>query len=429
MKKVLIISYYFPPCNLTGANRIASWAEYLHLFGYYPVIVTRSWNIPISTPEDVLRSSGSEIITEKNDCYTVHYLPYKASLRDRLFTSEKKLGKTLSKFFSLINLITQNFSNHSIPYINLYYFSKELLSKDRSIDKLIISGDPFVQFKFGYRLHRQFGIRWIADYRDGWNTQELEIETGFMHRLIRLWDRRSEKKWVQTASFITSVSDTYTSDISRFVNVKGETILNGYLEKDLIYATGIPNKDRFTLAYSGALYNSQRIEIFLEGYKRFIDLLPGDARCELHFIGLKFDVKQSKRIEELMEGYDQYVTLGERVSRVESLEYLGQAHLLLLTGYEKRKGIPGSKLFDYLALDRPILICPTDSDIMEKILLETNKGIIANTAEDVTRILQSQYNLFLEGHDRPASDHPSEKVSRYSRKNSTATLAKLLDQL
>ena len=49
---------------------------------------------------------------------------------------------------------------------------------------LLISGNPFVQFKFGYDLNKQFGIKWIADYRDDWNTSELESNFGKVKQFV-----------------------------------------------------------------------------------------------------------------------------------------------------------------------------------------------------------------------------------------------------
>ena len=48
MENVLIISYFFPPCNLTASQRAFNWAKYLKEFGYNPIVITRKWDQPIS---------------------------------------------------------------------------------------------------------------------------------------------------------------------------------------------------------------------------------------------------------------------------------------------------------------------------------------------------------------------------------------------
>ena len=58
MKKVIVLSYFFTPCNLTASQRALGWAKYLKEFGYYPIIITRNWDLPIGKPEDAGISSG-----------------------------------------------------------------------------------------------------------------------------------------------------------------------------------------------------------------------------------------------------------------------------------------------------------------------------------------------------------------------------------
>ncbi|RMD96362.1 MAG: hypothetical protein D6814_11545, partial [Calditrichaeota bacterium] len=40
MKKILLISYYFPPLGMGGTQRMASFARYLPQFGWQPVVLT-----------------------------------------------------------------------------------------------------------------------------------------------------------------------------------------------------------------------------------------------------------------------------------------------------------------------------------------------------------------------------------------------------
>jgi hypothetical protein len=108
LKKVLILGYFFPPCNLTASQRSLGWAKYLNKFGYYPIIITRNWDYPINVPEDIHYDSGKEIIHEQFDTHAVYYLTYRGNLRDRLYTKYgnsrfKYLRKTLS-FIELLGI-------------------------------------------------------------------------------------------------------------------------------------------------------------------------------------------------------------------------------------------------------------------------------------------------------------------------------------
>ena len=53
LNKVLIISYFFPPCNLTASNRALFWAKYLKDYGYDPIVITRKWDHKIKSPRDI----------------------------------------------------------------------------------------------------------------------------------------------------------------------------------------------------------------------------------------------------------------------------------------------------------------------------------------------------------------------------------------
>ena len=75
MREILIISYFYPPCSLTAAQRPAGWVKHLHNFGFKPVVVTRHWGEETKTPENQLKSSGDHLIIEKNDYFEIHYLP------------------------------------------------------------------------------------------------------------------------------------------------------------------------------------------------------------------------------------------------------------------------------------------------------------------------------------------------------------------
>ena len=84
MQKVLIISYFAPPCNLTSANRIENWCENLFDYGFHPILVTRNWTGIEMSEESRLESSGHCNKMVKNERYTKHYMPYNESLRDKV---------------------------------------------------------------------------------------------------------------------------------------------------------------------------------------------------------------------------------------------------------------------------------------------------------------------------------------------------------
>lgn len=429
MKKVIIISYFFPPCNLTASQRAFSWAKYLSKFGFYPTIITRRWDHPINTLMDVSKGTASEIIHEKNDNYEVYYLPYTPNLRDRIYV---QYGETGFSFFrrllTLIEMVLSNFFNNIIPFNNMYAFAENLISKDNSFQALIISGNPFIQFKFGYLLHKKFKIKWIADYRDAWTTSEInDINKNKVFKITDLLEKYFEKKWVSTASVVTASSIPIANGITDLTGIKGHPLYNGFEADDFKAVKDRKQFDTFTITYVGTLYKGQKIEIFCDAFKQFIDANP-NCNTKILFPGISFYKDQEVRIKNFMKGYEAYYACTERMSREKILEIEVRSHILLHTAWQGYSGIIASKIYEYIGSGSFILVTPSDKGAIENILTQSGCGLSSNTVEETVNILQKKYADFL--HTIPdKNDTEKEKVKQFSREYQTKKLAEIISSI
>ena len=383
MKKVLIISYFFPPCNLTASNRIAGWEKHLPEFGIYPIIVTRNWTGSELTSEQRLTDSGSELRIEKKDHSEIHYLPYRASLRDRFFqkSGNNSVYRLLSKFLTFVGVFLQPLCMRAIPYHNLYFHAKSILKANSDVSTVLISGNPFEQFYFGYKLKKAFPrISWIADYRDDWTTSEV-VKVPF-----RSFHRYFEKKWLSTASCFTTISPYYQSKISKLVNISGHTIYNGF--DQLIENSHKTSADSLVITYNGTLYETQKIEIFIEGLKLFIDANPY-KKITLNMPGILFDQRQANRVLKNMEGYESHFFMTDRISKEEVIEIQKKSDLLLMVSHANIRGVTSSKIFEYISLQKPFIVCPNDHDVLEEIAIQSGLGKVMDSADDVVQYLNN----------------------------------------
>ena len=428
MEKVLIISYFFPPCSLTAANRALYWAKYLKDYGYEPIVVTRKWDHEIESPADMGRSSlEQKKLIEEHDVYKVVYLPYKGSRRDWLFV-EKPQWKVLRKTLTLKELVRQNYNAKALPYYNIYEESRALVKKE-GIKKVIITGNPFFCFQFGYLLKKEFTeLNWIADYRDDWTTTELSSPQGAVARKLFKLEQKSEQKWVGTASLITSVSQYYVNKISSFVGVKGEELLNGFDEKIEELPAFELAKDRFIITYNGSLYPSQKIEPLLEVFSELMQHFKDKIRIELRFPGLDFDPIQGKRVRNLLKDVMGHVTITDRIDRDKVLEMQMESNILLMISHEGKKGISSSKLYEYIGMQKPVLLFPSDKDIIESTLNDTDLGIICNTKDEVYKNLNSLILDFIRNGKIPNMGN-IERINQYSRRIQVKNLAQILDKI
>lgn len=414
MNKIILISNYFTPCTLTPSQRISYWAQHFHRLGYYPTVITREWKADIKSHFDTKRAIGDQVRHEKYETYEVYYLPFRPGILDKAYL---KWGETSFRplFFlvKLLDVLLVSVTLRFTSYANFFPFLKNL-SKKENFKQLLISGEPFYLFKIGYMGRKQLNLNWIADYRDDWSTNELQRQkgSGFLRKVIFKIEAIYEKQWLQTADHVISVSHQYTNRISKFLNIPGITIENGF-EETLLDLSKPPLFDNFTLVYSGTVYPSQNIEVILEALKSG---LKQNKPFHLVFLGSGFDIKEKKRIEGMINPILRpYVKVTERMPREEALTYLLRSHAVLGISYGKMKGIPSSKLYEYIGLKKPVLLCPTDEDIMQEILQEVGLGFFAEDVESCLKEIEKIRALYNNGGIKNLEDSAKEKVLKFSR--------------
>ncbi len=425
MKEVLIISYFYTPCSLTAAQRPAGWVKHLSQFGVKPILITRNWDKLLNTPEDQLRDSGKQIKIDKTNSFEIHYLPYRASLRDRLFNSSNTLLKKTSKVFTFLTALGENFSNRFIPFDNIYDYAEVLISK-HTFSAIVITGNPFIQFRFGYLLTKKFDIPWIADYRDDWTTSEIISRKGIFAQILFYIQQKTERKWVKTASYITSVSDVYTQRISHFVNVPGTTILNGF--DTLLPQIKYEDFSSFVITYNGTLYATQDVEGFIRSVLRCIHLYHKKINIHVRFPGVSYDPIQEKRIKFLIQGYESHFFLSPRIAKNEVIALQQSSDLLLMLTHIGIKGIPSSKLYEYLSLQKTILCYPSDNDIVAETLMDTGLGEIVNNEEELFLYICTCIRMKL-NRESTIFEVNTEKLMHYSTQIQVAKLNSLLNNI
>lgn len=429
MKKVLILSYFFPPCNLTASQRSQSWANYLFAYGYKPIIITRRWDEKISHLSDVSKSTPKEIKHEAFENYEVFYLPYQSNLRDKIYVKYKESKfNTIRKMLTLFELLLQPFFDFVIPYNNIGKFALNYAKQNSDVKKMVVTGNPFNLFKFASRLNKSTGIKWIADYRDAWTTSEINlINKGLLHKFINSFETCFEKKWVGTATLITASSQPIANHVGALVNKKGYSLYNGFVAEDFngIKTTG--KFREFTITYVGTLYNGQKVEIFCEAFKKLIDENPV-ASIKLIFPGLSFYKAQQKRIESIMKGYEKYYECTERMERNKILAIEKQSHLLLHVAWDEHTGIIASKIYEYIASGTFILVTPTDAGAIEEIIEKSKCGVCTKTADETFAFLKQDYENYLKGSFR-TNDVTNENALQFSRQKQAGRLAELLDKI
>lgn len=429
MKRILVLSYFFPPCSLTASERVGSWAKYLNKFGYYPVIITRKWEQKLKTLKDVSIPTSGGVVHEKHDGYEVYYMPYKGNLRDRIYQKygDRKFG-LIRQGLTFMELFFQYVLNSFIPYSNLYQQAKKVC-KQESFDVMIASGNPFNMFKFAYQINRKFKIKWVADYRDAWSTSEINDHTSSIFRkIIHKLDQKFEKKWVSTASHITASSGPIGKTIEEITKVNSSPLFNGIQFED--FASNNQQKKElkdFTITYVGTLYDGQKIEFFCNAFKKFLDKNK-ITNAKLLFPGLAFFGDQESRVNSVLSGYEQFFECSERIPREEILDLEKKSHLLLHVAWQGYKGVIASKIYEYIASGTRIIVAPSDDGAIHQIVESSGCGSLISDEDKLISFLEQEYNAF-EKKDTVKNNVNVPNVQQFSREKQVEHLSQLLNKI
>jgi glycosyltransferase involved in cell wall biosynthesis len=173
-----------------------------------------------------------------------------------------------------------------------------------------------------------------------------------------------------------------------------------------------------TSKYNAPLLLDTCIKLIQEGF----------ADIKVYFYGIEAILSEKERVSSLVKHYPLNFFIIPKIPKNRLLMELQNIDVLFLTGYDKIKGWYPVKLFEYYSYGKPILLCPSDQDVMEDFINETNSGFAANSAEECTDIIKkmiidkrSDNQLFLNRNDKAGE--------KYSRKHQTKKLAEILQKL
>jgi hypothetical protein len=423
-KKVLIITYYWPPAGGPGVQRWLKFVKYLPEFGIEPIVyIPENPNYPI-----VDESLISEVSKDVKILQQPINEPYRWA---SLFS--KKSSKTISK-----GIISEQKKQSLIEKVMLYIrgnffipdarkswvkpsveFLRAYISKE-NIETIITTGPPHSLHLIGLQLKEQLGVKWLADFRDPWTT------IGYHKQLKLTKDSKEkhkalEKQVLNNADQIIVTSFITKTEFQQITNKPIEVITNGY---DNETSVDFKLDSKFTISHIGSLLSKRNPEVL---WQVLSDLVNENADFskdfQLNFIGpVSEDVLNTVKKNNLTN----YINKVGYVTHKEAIEFQKKSQILLLIEIdsEDTKSIIPGKLFEYMISNRPILaIGPKDSDV-STIITETNTGNYFNYAdyESLKRITLEHYKAY---QDKTLQSQPI-GLQKYHRKALTQTLSKLL---
>ncbi len=434
MKKVLIISYYFPPSGGPGVQRVLKFVKYLPQFGWEPIVLTVDGGDFPARDESLL----NEIPPATKVFRTKIFEPY------RLY--RKLTGKPAAAPIDVENIPLGNgkrsLTERLAGFVRETFFIPDArvgwypyavpvaldIVKHEKVDAVYSSSPPYSSAVIAREVHKKTGLPWIAGFRDPWIGFISSPDRWFFPKMI---DKYLERSVYEEANLIECAWRGIVKDFqNKYPHVSPLKCLhlpNGFDSEDYPHWEEMPH-EKFTVTYTGSMYGRRNPATLL----RALEELVSEGKVDKQKIRLKFIGRFGAEVNAMLEetALKRAIEVVPYIAHRESIKELLKADCLLLIVDESKESaeiVPG-KVFEYLGARRPILALAQEGAIAE-ILRETKSGTVIPN-QDIGAIKQAFvecYENFI--YHRKNFDPDEEKIKQYERREVTRRLAGLLDYL
>jgi glycosyltransferase involved in cell wall biosynthesis len=430
MKKVLIITYYWPPSTGAGVFRWLKFSKFLRLYGWEPIIYTPE-NPESPGTDHSLENELPEDITIVRRRIWEPYQYYK------LLTGKKQQDKIQTGFLSeesvpgpADKLSTWLRGNFFIPDARKFWikpsvrFLDKWLSNNKA-DAIVSTGPPHSLHMIALGLKNRQGIPWLADFRDPW-TQIDFYDKLMLTTFADRKHKKMEQKVLHQADAIVTVSNHCAIDLKKLCNRDIHVVTNGFDDADFEKMPSY-NHDIFSITHLGSMNADRNPLILWQVLKELV--VSNDhfkKSLKIRLVG-KTDYTVRQSIDRM--GLMPFTELIPPKPHKQALTLAAQSALLLLplNNTPNVMGIAPGKLYEYLALKRPILcIGPTNGDAAH-IIRKTRSGVCNNfdDLEGCKSDLLTFFKLYKTSNLLTKNQH----VDEFSRKKLTGDIAHVLNTM
>ena len=418
MRKVLILAYFFPPDTSGGVPRTVKFVKYLDRLGWKSTVIAPDW------PQAAGVGANAGFVDP---------LPAQSNvLRVGLGGDERGVWKALHRLPLFWRV--QDAVKGALQYPDRFArWADEVLPVARSAHArgehavLYSTSPPETSHFIALRLKNEFGIPWVADFRDPWTDNVLMYGNPPAWR--KRLDLKLEHRVYEAADRIIANTESNRSVLIERHGVPPQkivTITNGYDEEDFVEISSAAPSDRFRITYCGSFYSTYNPAAFLAALSRFLSLEPSAKVC-LTLAGAACDWARENIRDPILS--ERMELLGQ-ISSQEIFRLLAASHLLLHT---YPPGIPYSvpgKLYEYLRSGRPIVaVCDRPSEVAS-ILEQTGRGraFRPDETDELAEYLRTAYTDWARNREAPLLV-ADDRIRRYERGILSQKLAQVFEEL
>ncbi|MBO6516176.1 MAG: glycosyltransferase [Bacteroidia bacterium] len=428
-KKVLIVAYYWPPSGGGGVQRWVKFVKYLRQFGWEPIVyVPENADYP-QHDEELERDIPQGVKVVKGRIWEPYDI-YRSLVGKR--DGKPQMGSVTGSKGLMSKLLFWVRGNFFIPDAKVFWVKPSVkrvknVVKHEQVDAVITTGPPHSVHLIGYHLKRKLDLAWVADFRDPWmhldNMEEFGM-SGIALRKQRAW----QKRVVSTCDrLITLTNHEKESNVANKAADKIAIIPNGYDESDF-ESIESADTNKFILGHYGTAGADRNHPVL---YQALQELVQENEAFEEHLLlryaGPTHEVILNDIRKAGLENNFEYIPYLEHKQALINMKQCS-ALLLLINNNRTAKSRLTGKIFEYLAMNVPILGIGAKEGEADQVIQKTESGAMfeAEDLEQMKAFISDRFSDFLNG--KRISETNSMKQS-YTRENLTRALADLLDSL
>lgn len=429
-KRVLIVSYYWPPSGGISVLRSLKIAKQLNRLGWEVVVATVTNAQYSIIDEDNFQHVSSDIEVLRFKSFEPFNLYKKITGTDRKDTLSNVLTANSEKrgFFHKLSVFIR--ANFFIPDARMFWIRPAVKGlkrylKAHPVDVVFSDGPPHTNTIIAAKLSRKLTIPWLMDWQDPWTQADYYADFNIGH-----WSdkkhRRLEQFCIEQASKITIVSPSWKNDVEQ-LGAKNVSVIEWGYDDDDFKGIEKPLDEKYLITHLGLLGADRNPSVFLHVVAELVQELEGFYdNTRIEFFGtvgveVKLLVKHLK--------LEKVVIIGGNLQRSEALSKMSASHiqLLLLNKAPNAMGrIPG-KLFENLRIGRPILCLGPEGSDVSKILGKTESGL--SLTYDDRMGMKKYLKKGFENYQKGYYDFKRGDISQYSIENLFGKLAGHLEKL
>lgn len=390
MKKVLLITYHFPPDREIGAQRPSKLAKYLGNYGWEPIVLTIKREQNISIKNKIIQTDYLDVLD--------HYKTRLGFKSDEGIQNQINAGATGNLRSSASSYLIKIFKDIiAFPdekrgwYKYAMAASTELIKKE-SIDAIISTSPSTITHFIAHKIKKNHGIPWIADLRDLWTQNHFYNKQFF----IRKFEQLMELKILKNADLLVTVTEQFAKSLKELHKRSDVYCLtNGYDEEDFPKIE-LPLSKKFTITYAGSLYSGRRNPSLLFGAVN--DLINSNT-LERDMIEIRIYSSEGGLLTDEIKkcGLEGIVHVNGLIPRDEALKKFRESQLLLLLldSGNREEDVYPAKIFEYFASKRPVIGIGSEKCAVKDLFDKNNGGRFASDMESLKCYIAEYYREFI----------------------------------